>query len=134
MAFTPEEEARILHHLGYADWQSLAQSIQLGYPAATQPLFLVRDSWNRLTPAGEASVRRDLCQLEAIECQMGDARSRFKTKKVGEVEMNPMEPAMLRNEFLYWQRRLADDLGVVPNPYAQATYLGMPGGINGRVG
>lgn len=133
MAFTPEEETRILHFLGYADWQSLAQSIQLGFPAATQPLFLVRDSWNRISAPGQTSVRRDLCELESIERQMSEARQRLATKKVGEVEFNQGELGALRVEFTYWQRKLADDLGVTPNPYAQATFLGLGGGINARV-
>lgn len=133
MAFTTEEEARILHHLGYPDWVSLAQSIQLGYPAATQPLFLVRDSWNRLTPGGEASVRRDLCECEAIERQMSEARSRFRATRVGEITLNHAETSMLRTEYKVWQQRLADDLGVVVNPYSQQAYQGMPGGIGAKV-
>lgn len=133
MAFTDDEKTRVLHHLGYPDWQSLASSIQLGYPASTQPLFLVRDSFDRLSPGGEQSVRKDLCELEQIERQLSEARSRFKVSRVGEVTINTAETSMLRTEYLYWQRRLSDDLGVAPNPYAQASYLGMPGGINAKV-
>lgn len=133
MAFTDQEKARVLHFLGYASWVSLAQSIQLGYPAASQPLFLVEDAFNRITPDGENSIRRDLCELESIERQMSEGRQRLATKKVGEVEFNQGELGALRSEYLYWQRRLADDFGVVPNPYAQATMLGLGGGINARV-
>lgn len=119
--------------LGYPSWQSLAQSIQLGYPAASQPLFLVYNSFNRLTPQGEENVRKDLCQCEAVEAQMADARSRMKATKLGELALNPVETTQLRNELTFWTRRLADDLGVVPNPYSQMNYLGYGGGVNGKV-
>ena len=133
MAFTDEEKTRILHHLGYPDWQSVASSIQLGYPASTQPLFLVRDSFQRLSTGGEYSVRRDLCELESIEKQLSDARSRFKATKLGELHLNEKETRMLRQEYVFWQRRLSDDLGVAPNPYAQASVFGLGGGINAKV-
>ena len=91
-------------------------------------------AFNRLTTAGEASVLRDLCECEAIELQMGTARSRMKFTKIAKVEVNHSETAMLRGELTYWVLRLASDLGVVENPYAAMTYQqGMGGGINARV-
>lgn len=134
MAFTDDEKTRVLHFLGYPDWQSLASSIQLGYPASTQPLFLVRDSFDRLSPAGENSVRRDLCECEAIEGQLSDARSRMRATQIGEMKLNAQETAQLRGELQFWVKRLADDLGVFVNPYSQMDYLGMGGGINAKVG
>ena len=68
MAFTAQEQARILHHLGYPSWVSLSNGIQLGFPAGAQPLFLVEQSFLRLTAGGEDSVREDLCN-----CQSGRA-------------------------------------------------------------
>lgn len=133
MAFSDSEKTRVLHFLGYPDWQSLASSIQLGYPASTQPLFLVRDSFQRLSPEGEQAVRRDLCQCEAIEAQLADARSRMRVTKIGEIEVNARESQALRGELTFWTRRLADDLGVFPNPYSQMDYLGMGGGMNAKV-
>jgi hypothetical protein len=133
VAFTAEEQTRILHHLGYADWQSMAQSIQLGYPAASQPAFLVRDSFGRFAPPAEGTIRRDLCELESIEAQLSAARQRFSAKTVGEVELNPRETAMLREEYGFWQKRLADDLGVFVNPYSQIGVNGLGGGLNARV-
>ena len=134
MAFTEHEKSRIKRYLSYPDWVSLAQSIQLGFPAASQPLFLVEDAFKRLTPEGEASSREDLCQCEATESQMKEARQRFKATKIGEIELNPRETAMLRKELLWWVTRLADDLGVVSNPYSQMLYSGISqmGGVSGR--
>lgn len=135
MAFTAREKARIKHFLSYPDWVSLAQSIQLGYPAASQPAFLVDDAFHRLTPDAEESVRKDLAECECIEQQLSDARSRFRARRLGELELNQAEPKMLRHELLWWTTRLGDDLGVVPDPYSQMIYtaLSNQGGIGARV-
>lgn len=131
--FTREEETDILRFLGYPDWTSEAQSIQLGYPAASQPLFLVRDSLGRVSPTARAPIRQYLAELRCIEREMSQSRSRFRADRLGEISLNRTEPGQLREEYRFWQRRLADDLGVVPNPYAQLQYVGMPGGANAKV-
>lgn len=132
--FSEPERGRILHFLGYPDWRSLASSIQLGFPSGSQPLFLVEQSVDsRIGPAGRQSVRLDLCNLEAIEGQLADARSRFKAMALGELKLQPRETDMLRKELVFWQRRLADDLGVVFNPYSSMAWEGMPGGMNAKV-
>lgn len=133
MAFTDQEKAQTLHHLGYPSWTNLAASIQLGFPAGSQPLFLVEQAFDRLLPGGEEQVRLDLCNCIDIENQMADARSRFKAVALGELKLNGQEPQMLRTELVYWRQKLADDLGVVQNPYSQSAYEGMPGGINAKV-
>ena len=133
MAFNDDEKARIKHHLGYPDWSSLAASLQLGFPAGSQPLFLVEQAFQRLTPGGEEAVRRDLCECESIESQMSSARQRMQALQLGELKVNPRETAQLRQELDYWRTRLADDLGVTRNPYSQAAYNGDPGGINAKV-
>jgi hypothetical protein len=134
VAFSDDEKTQIRYFLSYPSWVALAQSIQLGYPAASQPLFLVEDAFKRLTPQGEYTVRRALCECLAIEAQMSEARRRFKATKVGEVELNPHESRMLRKELLYWVTRLADGLGVVSNPYSQMMYQGISGmgSVGGR--
>ena len=131
--FTEGQRDRILHFLGYPNWKSLAASIQLGYPAASQPLFLVYDAFVRMNPAAVPTILKDLCECEACESQISDARSRMKATRLGELQTNPQESRMLRQELAYWTKRLSDDLGVVPNPYSQMSYLGMGGGINAKV-
>ena len=91
MAFTDAEKSRIKHFLSYPDWVALAASIQLGFPAGSQPLFLVEDAFQRLTEGGESSVRRDLCECESIESQISQARSRFKATQIGTLRVNPNE-------------------------------------------
>ncbi len=131
---TEDQKDRILHMLGYASWSTLAQSIQLGYPMASQPLFLVYDAFMRISPGGIASVLRDLCQCEACEAQIADARSRMKVESVGNISMRANEADALRRELAYWTKRLADDMGVVQNPYSQMAWTGgLGGGINTRV-
>ncbi len=132
MAFTDSEKARIKHHLGYPDWVALSNSIQLGFPAGGQPLYLVEQAFQRLTPGGEESVRCDLCNCEEAEGQRASARSRFRAAALGTLRLNPEETRQLGEELTYWRRKLADDLGVTPNPYSQAEHLGEPGGINAR--
>ena len=131
--FTEGEVAEILRFLGYANWKALAQSIQLGYPAAGQPMFLVLDSLKRIAPASRALVRKDLAELRCIEDQLSAARSRMRAVSLEGLRMNPAEANMLRQELAYWTKRLADDFGVVANPYSQMEYTGLPGGINAKV-
>lgn len=132
MAFTDQEKARIKHHLGYPDWVALSGSIQLGYPAGAHPLFLVEDAFKRLTAGGEEAVRIDLCNCDDIERQLGEARGRMRAAQIGNLMVNKDEPAMLRSELAYWKKKLADDLGVPPNPYSQSEHA-TPGGVNARV-
>jgi hypothetical protein len=130
--FTDQEKGRIRHFLGYPSWSAMAASIQLGFPSGSQPLFLVEQAFIRLLPDGEAAVRRDLCNCEAVEEQLAGARSRLKVMNAGEVKMNPQERTALREELAFWTKRLADDLGVVQNPYSTMAYEGM-GGVNAPV-
>lgn len=131
--FTREEQTDILRFLDYPDWQALGQSIQLGYPAASQPLFLVLDSLKRMAPSARPPIRRYLQELRCIEGQLSDSRSRLKATRVGDVTMNAGERRALREEYDFWVKKLADGLGVVPNPYAQRNYAPV-GGLNAKVG
>jgi hypothetical protein len=135
VSFTAEERARIKHFLSFPDWVAMSQSIQLGYPAASQPAFLLDDAFHRMTPDSERSIRQDLCECESIECQLSDARSRFKVKSVGNITFNDQETAQLRKELLFWTTRLGDDLGVLPDPYSRMMYesIGGMGGVQGKV-
>lgn len=133
--FTASEKERVKYFLSYPDWVALAQSIQLGIPQGSQPLFLVEGAFARISPEARETTRKVLCECEATERQLSDARSRFKVLQVGDVKMNPREPDLLRRELLHWVTRLADVLGVVPDPYSQMLYKGISdmGGINARV-
>lgn len=132
--FREDEKNDILRFLGYANWESQAQSISLGFPGTSQPLFLVQSALTRMAAPARAAIRGYLCELLDIENQLRTARSRMKAAKLGELTMNPAETAQLRQEFIFWRRMLADALGVTPNPYSQIDFFGMPGGLNAKVG
>ncbi len=137
MAFTDHEKGRILHFLGYPSWSSLAQSIQLGYPAASQPLFLVEDAFNRMTAEGEFSIKKDLQECECTEAQISEARARLRAATVGKIKLNQEEIGALRDELEWWSARLASDLGVAHNPYSDSSYKGLTNtggsGLNAKV-
>jgi len=71
--FSLQEQANIKRYLSYPDWRLLAQSIQLGFPSGSQPLFLVQEAFDKISPEGRINVRYDLNQLCAIEAQKNDA-------------------------------------------------------------
>jgi hypothetical protein len=129
-ALTPTEEAKALRYLGYPNWSALAASYQLGYPAPSQPEYLVRDSFVRINDEGLAQVRIDLCQLDSIQAQIAEARGRMKASKIGNLTINQDEIPQLRREFNEWKAQLATDLGVYRNPYDQT---GRSGGRNAAV-
>ena len=131
--FTEAEKDAILRFLGYPNWASLAQSIQLGFPAASQPLFLVFDSFRRVRPESRARIRLDLCRALEVEEQIADSRTRRRSKSVAEVQLNENELGDLVGLLDYWVTRIADALGVTRNPYSSMVYRGMAGGINGPV-
>lgn len=133
--FTTKEKEQVLFYLNYPDWVKLAQSIQLGIPQGSQPLFLVQGAFDRISPDARDTARRCLCECEAIHCQMSEARGRLKAIQVGEIKLNPNELSMLKTELMYWTTRLADVLGVIPDPYSQMMYQGIGdiGGRNARV-
>ena len=135
MAFTEAEKARVRHFLGYPSFASLAQSIQLGYPAVSQPLFLVDDAFHRLTQEGADAVRIDLCECESIERQLSKARTRMQASQIDDLHVNPEEASMLRRELTYWTQRLASDMGVPINPNAPSQFYGAigAGSLNAQV-
>lgn len=129
---TQQERSRVKHFLDYPDWEALAASIHLGFPASSQPMYLVEGAYDRLTQGGIDSVRKDLCQLEAIENQIGSSRGRMKAEQLGTLKMNLKEASQLRQELVWWALVLANDLGVGPNPFSAMQFLGGTG-RNARV-
>ena len=132
--FSTQERADILRFLSFPDWRRLAQSIQLGFPAGSQILFLVQSSFELISPEARINVRRDVCELKDIECQKSSARSRFKAIRLGNLYLNPNEERLLDQEMLFWTMRLADDLGVTRDAYSQMVSMGGLGvGVNAKV-
>lgn len=118
MPLTEQEQAEALRFLGYANWTDLASSFQLGFPSPSQPEFLIRDAFVRIDEQGIELVRKDLQELRCIESQMSDSRGRLRASAVGNLKMNHSEFHQLRQHLVYWQERLASDLGGYPNPFS----------------
>jgi len=133
MTFDANQRSRIKHFLKYPDWQSMSNGVQMGMPAGAQAMYLVEQSFERLTSAGEASVLSDLEQCEACECQITDARKRVKARTIGSIATNRDELTQLKQELEEWRQRLSDDLGAPINPYTLQNPFGASGGINARV-
>jgi hypothetical protein len=134
LPLTIDEKAQTLRFLRYPNWESLAQSFQLGFPSEGQPEFLVRMAFDRISEASLDLIRKDLCELNQIECQFSDARSRFKATSIGELKINQNEIRMLEREDTRWRRKLADDLGVYQNPWSNENMeFGGNGNMSARV-
>jgi hypothetical protein len=96
-------------------------------------MLLVKRSWSYVSESARAAIRADLCELEAIDRQLASARGRLKATRLGEMRIDaPRELDTLWAERERWIRRLADDLGVFPNPYSQQA-MGGGGGVSGSV-
>ena len=117
MPLTAQEQARIRDVLGYLN-VTAAASIQLGFPRASQALFLVQASMGRVLPEAEDIIRKHLGECDRLDAELSAARSRLKAESLGELHLNPKELGDLRREQRYWAGRLADALGVPLNIYA----------------
>jgi hypothetical protein len=126
MPLTEQEQAECLRFLGYPNWQDLASSFQLGYPAPSDPEYLIRDAFVRINEQGIQLVRYDLENLRCIEAQISDL-SRLKADQVGNLRMNKTEFSDLQRRLMYWTGKLQDDLGGYTNPFSHG-----PGTMSGR--
>lgn len=116
------DRARVRYHLGYLNTEPSA-SIQLGFPRASQALFLVDQAMDRLIPAAVQKAMQLLDRLETVECQMFEANKRLKAVQIDNLTLRRSndernEQDMLRSEYLHWASALADLLGVALNVYS----------------
>lgn len=76
-------------------------------------------------------VRLMLERCDAVEAQMAENTENQAVTKIGNIEINKDEFGQLKDGPLkYWRERLANALGVVPNPFQN----GGGNGINVSVG
>ena len=120
---TEEEKARIRYHLGYLQTDPVA-SIQLGFPRASQTMFLVEAAMNRIPDTAIALVRSCVARCDATEQRLFECQERMAATRVDEVDLNENEPTMLRTEYRYWVQKLSDQLGAPINPYSAAFQAG----------
>lgn len=114
---TPEEMADIRYHLGYPSVEPAA-SIQLGIPRVSETQFLLETAMTKVLPQSLSRVRSVLSQLNCIEQQISNARTRLKAIAVGNIKLNNSEADNLEHEHARWAARMADLLGCPLYPFA----------------
>lgn len=111
---------KCLFHLGYLG-TLLGPSINLGIPAANQPMFIISWAEENLSDTSgfwPAMVNDILAKLDATRQQIFDAQTRLAASKAGSVEMNINEIDRLKEQYLYWGGELCNVFGSPRNPYA----------------
>lgn len=124
---SPAERARCKYHLGYPNIAAF-NSIQLGFIAVSQSLFLVERAMDNLLDEAIPIFREHIMRLDEINNQIDDARSRMRASEVDEIKLNPEEVYMLRREYKAWATSLADLLGSPINAYSEKFNTGFGGG------
>lgn len=118
MAFTDVEKSRIRVHLGYPSIGS-ASVLALGVPAAGHPMFLLERQMEKLLPEAEPQARAILCECDAIENQMRQARTRLGVDVSANTKFRPREELEdLLDLYAYWTDALADILAAQKNLYS----------------
>lgn len=70
-------------------------------------------------------VREHVAQLDSINAQIEDARKRMKASELGDIKLQAEETLMLRREYAYWAKSMADVLGCPINAYSEKFSTGM---------
>lgn len=132
IALSESEKERVRYHLGYLNVEPPG-SITLGFPSASQALYLVEIALERLIPSTVERVLKIVDHLDCIEMQMMEANKRLKAQQLGELKLRnsndeATEQELLEKEYHRWARRLSDNLGVPLNPFSEKFRRG--GGAN----
>lgn len=118
MAFSLEEKSRIRVHLGYPSIGS-ASVLSLGVPAGGQFMFLLESQMDKLLPEAETQAREILCECDAVEKQLKQARGRLGVRSAAETSFRPREEIEdLTELYGYWTDALADILSAQKNVYS----------------
>jgi hypothetical protein len=120
------EKNRIRYHTGYLVTTMVA-SVQLGFPRATQPMFLVEQAMNLIPDDAIGLIRERVAILDSTETRMVQAQARLAADQLGNLKIREKEILQLRGEYRYWAQTLADLLGVPLNTYS-FRFRGLGGG------
>lgn len=120
VALAAADKERVRYHLNY-------QNIDTGSPVylglvvwEADQSVLERNMDNLLDDAARERIKKILVFLDTIEDQMIAALERLQASKADVVTLNPHEHEQLIEQYRYWQKRLAYQLGVQVNPRAPA--------------
>lgn len=123
-----QDRARVRYFMGYPNVDP-HQAIQLGFPAATQAMFLVEQAMENLLPEAVERVLKIVSALEKMENQELDALCRLKAQQLGDMKLRndnneKTEGDMVRGEAEAWKKKLASALGAPLNMHqSQSTGL-----------
>jgi len=119
VALSLQERERIRYHLGYLN-TAPGQSIFLGLPAASQPLFILESAMNSILPEAEDTARRAVRELDCIEDQLSQQRGRLGIVTAETGIRFDIAGALheLEDQYQLWARTLADVFGVPINPFS----------------
>jgi hypothetical protein len=122
------EKARVRRHLGYPESTSPV-IYAMGMVQPTQPAFLLEAAMNHLTEEAKERVLTLLEVLDTMEGKIIKAVCLLSAQQVGEITLrtnaNQNTTDLIRKEYDYWGKRLADCLGVTRYPYATHSGNGM---------
>lgn len=122
---TKEERVRCRHHMDYLNAAANAAFV-LGTPAAVETSFLIEPAMDKVLVEAVPLFRQILATLDAIEAQKVEDLEVLVAGRVGSIELRSDEQAALDGQYRRWQGKLANLLGVPPNPFDKSG----GGGIN----
>lgn len=131
MPFTDEEKVSIRSHLGYLN-VGYASTFSLGVPQAVETQFMIENAFDQVLPEAEGEVRRLVAILDEIEAQMVCDHELLAVEKIGELTTRSDEQEKLEKRYLRWRSKLANLLGIIPNPFDQrySSFGGSTMGVN----
>jgi len=121
---TEQDKEAVRYHLGFFNVDPSA-SITLGFPAGTEPMFLVERAMNRISSQYAISrIKKILVHLEFLEESMMGATQRLQALQVDEIKIRNSrdevtEQDELEHEYNRWAHRLAESMGVPLNPMSR---------------
>lgn len=122
MALSEIDKARVRMYLGYPN---VAQGtlMQYGVPSAIQPFYVLEPAMDRILDAALPLVIDILDTLSRLDAQLKSLGPRLQAIELGDLKLRTgrageSEGDLLRREFRFHQRRLADVLGVWVNGYS----------------
>lgn len=122
--FIDADKSRIRTHLEYPDIELGAVSVG-GVAFGMAPQNKLEFVMNNMTTNGITRTQVILGYLETIETQQLDALSRLQASKADVVTLNPEELAALLTQYRYWQTKLANQMTVSVNPFAEKSGIGI---------
>ncbi len=120
--FSQEEQAAIMHYLGYPKQAGAILAGAQGYRVNNYSFGYLESSLLRLSEEGAAHVREALRELRCIDQQLTSLRSKATVKRTGDVELDIRGGRkLLLGERRRMIEQMAMDLAVPINPASAAT-------------